>query len=138
MSPPAAIAVRSRARLACALALTPAVAYAYAGLYSLQSMALIPQILPSLLIGVPIGAQLIRHIRPETFRRICMSFDAWVVAFGLSGLIRTLHLASNIVAYAEFFAVVAFDLWLLYRFFFVLPRAASPETYSRSTTTAMP
>src|SRR6266508_2251103 len=42
-----------------------AVAYAYAGLYSLQSMALLPQILPSLLIGVPIGAQLIRHIRPE-------------------------------------------------------------------------
>jgi hypothetical protein len=96
-----------------------ALAYAYAGLYSRESMALIPQILPSLLIGVPIGAQLIRHIRPETFRRICMSFDAWVVAFGISGLIRTLHLGGNSVAYSEFFAVVAFDLWLLYRFFFV-------------------
>ena len=96
-----------------------AVAYAYAGLYSIQSMALIPQILPSLAIGVPIGAQLIRHIRPETFRRICMSFDAWVVAFGLSGLIRTLNLGSTSVAYTEFVAVVAFDLWLLYRFFFV-------------------
>ncbi len=115
-----------------------AVAYAYAGLYSVQSMALIPKILPSLAIGVPIGAQLIRHIRPETFRRICMSFDAWVVAFGLSGLIRTMHLASNSVAYFEFFAVVVFDLWLLYRFFFVLPRTAPVESYSRSTTTAMP
>ena len=48
-----------------------------------------------------------------------MSFDAWVVAFGLSGLIRTLQLGSNRVAYTEFLAVVAFDLWLLYRFFFV-------------------
>src|SRR5436190_414611 len=102
-----------------------AVAYAYAGLYSIQSMALIPQILPSLLIGVPIGAKLIRHLRPETFRRICMSFDAWVVAFGLSGLIRTLHLGSNGVAYGEFFAVVAFDLWLLYRFFFLPPRTTA-------------
>lgn len=94
-----------------------AAAYAYAGLYSSQSFALIPAIIPSLIIGVPFGAQLIRHIRPETFRRICMSFDAWVVAFGLSGLIRTLHLGGDSVAYGEFVAVVAFDVWLLYRFF---------------------
>ena len=94
-----------------------AVAYAYAGLYSASSMALIPQIIPSLAIGVPLGAKLIRHIRPETFRRICMSFDAWIVAFGLAGLIRTLRLGGTGAAYIEFFAVVAFDLWLLYRFF---------------------
>jgi len=95
-----------------------AVAYAYAGLYSASSMALIPQIIPSLAIGVPLGAKLIRHIRPETFRRICMSFDAWVVAFGLAGLIRTLHLGGTGVAYLEFFSVVTLDLWLLYRFFY--------------------
>jgi uncharacterized membrane protein YfcA len=115
-----------------------AVAYAWAGLYSGQSMALIPVILPSLAIGVPVGAKLIRHIRPETFRRICMSFDAWVVAFGLSGLIRTLGLGGNGVAYTEFLAVVAFDLWLLYRFFFVRRAAAVVEPYNRSTTTAIP
>ena len=115
-----------------------AVAYAYAGLYSRESFALIPAIIPSLIIGVPMGAQLIRHIRPETFRRICMSFDAWVVAFGISGLIRTLHLGSATVSYAEFSAVVAFDLWLLYRFFFVYPRTAANDPYSRSTTTAIP
>ena len=101
-----------------------AVAYVYAGLYSRESFALIPAIIPGLIIGVPLGAQLIRHIRPETFRRICMSFDAWVVAFGISGLIRTLRLGTPAVAYAEFFAVVAFDLWLLYRFFFVYPLGA--------------
>src|SRR5262245_64696762 len=67
-----------------------AVAYAYAGLYSASSMALIPQIIPSLAIGVPLGAKLIRHIRPETFRRTCMSCDAWLVPFGLGGFIRTL------------------------------------------------
>ena len=95
-----------------------AVAYAYAGLYSARSMALIPQIIPSLAIGVPLGAKLIRHLRPETFRRVCMSFDAWVVAFGLAGLIRTLRLGGTGSAYVEFFSVVAFDLWLLYRFFY--------------------
>jgi uncharacterized membrane protein YfcA len=116
-----------------------AIAYAWAGLYSRESFALIPAIIPSLIIGVPLGAKLIRHLRPETFRRICMSFDAWVVAFGVSGLIRTLHLGSPRVAYAEFFVVVAFDLWLLYRFFFVLPhRVPAADAYSRSTTTAMP
>src|SRR6266850_7417391 len=59
-----------------------AVAYAYAGLYSRASMMLIPQILPSLAIGVPIGTVLIRHIRPEPFPRVCRRFDAWVVGFG--------------------------------------------------------
>ena len=33
---------------------------------------------------LPLGAQIIKQMRPETFRRICMSFDAWVVAFGMS------------------------------------------------------
>ena len=94
-----------------------AVAYAWAGLYSRESFALIPLIIPSLAIGVPMGAKLIGHIRPETFRRICMSFDAWVVAFGMANLIRTLHLGGVSAAYVEFFAVVAFDIWLLYRFF---------------------
>jgi uncharacterized membrane protein YfcA len=94
-----------------------AVAYAFAGLYSRDSMALIPQILPSLAIGVPIGAQLIRHIRPETFRRVCMSFDAWVVAFGLSGLLRTMHFIESGAAYLVLVAVAVLDIWLLYRFF---------------------
>ena len=102
-----------------------AVAYASAGLYSASSMALIPQIIPSLAIGVPLGAKLIRHIRPETFRRICMSFDAWVVAFGLAGLIRTLKLGGTGAGYVEFVSVVALDLWLLYRFFYGNQRPAA-------------
>jgi hypothetical protein len=101
-----------------------AVAYAYAGLYSLSSMSLIPVILPSLVIGVPMGAQLIRHIRPETFRRICMSFDAWIVGFGLSGVLRQLHLVESNKAYLLFVAVALLDIWLLYRFFSALPATA--------------
>jgi len=46
-----------------------AAAYFYAGLYTVESFGLIPYILPSIIIGVPIGAFLIRHIRAEVFRR---------------------------------------------------------------------
>ena len=57
-----------------------AIAYVYAGLFVQPSFALLPWIVPSVAIGVPIGAFIIRRMRAETFRRICMSFDAWVVA----------------------------------------------------------
>ena len=53
-----------------------AVAYAYAGLFNLTSMALIPWIVPSIIIGVPVGAVIIQPVRVETFRRIFMCFDA--------------------------------------------------------------
>jgi uncharacterized protein len=94
-----------------------AVAYLYAGLFTSNSMALIPQILPSVAIGVPIGAQLIRHLHPETFRRLCMSFDAWVVGFGLSTLLRDLRLVESGGAYLALVAVVLIDAAMLYRFF---------------------
>jgi len=101
-----------------------AVAYMYAGLYTAESFALIPYILPSIVIGVPIGAFLIRHIRAEVFRRICMSFDAWVVGFGLSGLIKDLKIVESNAAYLVLAAVVLLDLIILYRFFTVqLPTA---------------
>src|SRR5262245_43893975 len=69
-----------------------AVAYLSAGLFARPSFALIPWILPSVTIGVPLGARLIQKMRAETFRRICMSFDAWIVAFGLSKLVHDLAL----------------------------------------------
>ena len=94
-----------------------AVAYWYAGLYSYQSLALVPWIVPSIAVGVPIGAFLIRRLDAETFRRICMSFDAWIVAFGVSRLLQELHLVESVAAYLVMVAVGILDSWLLYRFF---------------------
>src|SRR5436190_20739520 len=94
-----------------------AVAYLYAGLYTASSFALIPFILPSVVIGVPIGAWLIRHVRSETFRRICMSFDAWVVGFGISTLLRELKWVESLAAYLVLATVIAIDVGMLYRFF---------------------
>jgi uncharacterized membrane protein YfcA len=96
-----------------------AVAYYYAGLYTIESFALIPYILPSILVGVPIGAFLIQRIRPETFRRVCMSFDAWVVGFGLSTLLQSLHVVESNLAFLVLLGVGVLDTWLLYRFFTV-------------------
>jgi uncharacterized membrane protein YfcA len=105
-----------------------AMAYYYAGLYSAESMGLIPYILPSIAIGVPIGAAVIQRIRPETFRRVCMSFDAWIVAFGLSTLLKDLHLVESNRAYLVLVGVAILDTWLLYRFFSVqLPQAKQAD-----------
>jgi uncharacterized protein len=108
-----------------------AAAYGYAGLYSSASFALIPWIVPSIFIGVPLGAMIIQRVRPETFRRICMSFDAWVVAFGLSKLLGELKLVETSAAYLVLVAVGLLDTWMLYRFFSGAiaagPSAAGPE-----------
>jgi uncharacterized membrane protein YfcA len=105
-----------------------ATAYAYAGLYNVESVALIPYILPSIIVGVPIGAVIIQRIRPETFRRICMSFDAWIVGFGLSALLQELGLVTSKLAYLVLVGVVILDSWLLYRFFTVqLPKVKEQE-----------
>jgi len=94
-----------------------AVAYAYAGFFTATSIGLIPWIVPSILIGVPIGAYIIQRVDAETFRRVCMSFDAWVVGFGLSRLLQELGMVQSNAAYLLLAGVGALDAWLLYRFF---------------------
>jgi uncharacterized membrane protein YfcA len=109
-----------------------AVAYGYAGLFTSRSVGLLPQILPGVVCGVPLGAFMIRHTHPETFRRICLSFDAWVVAFGISTLLRELHLVESVAAYLIMVVVGAIDGWLLYRFFSGAQRRESPFVAQRA------
>lgn len=94
-----------------------AVAYYFIGLYSMGSLEIIPYIVPSVLIGIPIGTYLIRWMDPETFRRLCMSFDAVVVGFGLSRVLVELKLTIPEVAHGLLAAVVAINAYLLLRFF---------------------
>lgn len=94
-----------------------AIAYGFLGLYTPASFALLPPIVPAVLIGIPLGALLIRRVEPETFRRACMSFDAWIVGFGLSRVLEQLAIATSGRAYVVLAAVGLIDLVLLYRFF---------------------
>jgi hypothetical protein len=111
-----------------------AAAYGYAGLYNVESLGLIPFILPSIAVGVPIGAALIQRIRPETFRRVCMSFDAWIVGFGISTLLRSLGIADSNLAFLVLAGVGLLDTWLLYYFFTIqLPYVKQVEALAAKT-----
>ncbi len=94
-----------------------AIAYGFIGFYSAGSLEIIPYIVPSVLIGIPLGTFLIRWMEPETFRRICMAFDALVVAFGLSRVLVELQLASTFTTHSIFSIVILLNAFLLYRFF---------------------
>jgi uncharacterized membrane protein YfcA len=83
--------------------------YVYWGLFSRESFALVPWIVPSVAIGVPIGAYLIQRMRAETFRRVCMSFDAWIVAFGLSRLLGDLSLVNPAGAWLVLAGTILLD-----------------------------
>lgn len=98
-------------------ALITACAYYFLGLYSTESHAILLTIAPSVLVGLPLGAFLIRRINPETFRRLCMSFDAWVVGFGMSRVLLELGLASALTSNMLWLAVVVIDAFLLYFYF---------------------
>jgi len=94
-----------------------AIAYLSSGLFTSESVGLVPWIVPSVAMGVPIGAMVIRQMSPETFRRICMSFDSWIVGFGLSKLLHDLRIIEGTRAYLVLLAVIIIDGCLLYRFF---------------------
>ncbi len=104
-----------------------AIAYAYAGLYSATSAALIPVLVPGLALGVPIGAAIVRRVSAEAFRRVCMSADALIVGVGISILLRSLGLVPGHLAFAVAGAVGVVDAWLLYRFFSARRRALVPH-----------
>src|SRR6267378_7660590 len=61
-----------------------AVVYYQLGLFLGESESLLLVFFASVIVGIPLGAYFIRRLDAETFRRICMSFDAWIVGFGLS------------------------------------------------------
>ena len=111
-------------------------AYYLAGMYSTESARLLPLILPSLAVGIPLGARLIRHVPPETFRRVCMSFDAWVVGYGISTLLRQLRLVESGAAFSVLVTVALVDTWLLYRFFRVRSTRGRPAPAAALTAAA--
>ena len=94
-----------------------AIAYAFLGLYTVQTGSLVALIAPSVIVGVPLGAYLIRRLAAETFRRICMSFDAWVVGFGFSRSLLDLGILGDPSAYVVLATAAMIDLVLLYQFF---------------------
>ena len=94
-----------------------AIAYGFIGFYSAGSMEIIPYIIPSIIIGIPLGTYVIRLMDPETFRRICMAFDGLIVGFGLSRVLGELDLAAPVTTYGILSIVILINGYLLFRFF---------------------
>jgi uncharacterized membrane protein YfcA len=94
-----------------------ALVYYQLGLFIAESANLLLVFIPSVVIGIPLGAFFMRHVDAETFRRICMSFDAWVVGFGLSRVLLELNLVASPWAYCVMAVTVLIDVVLLVVFF---------------------
>src|SRR5215470_7953819 len=91
--------------------------YYQLGLFIAESGNILSVFIPSVMVGIPLGAYLIRRLDAETFRRICMSFDAWVVGFGLSRVLIELKLMESPWAYTVMAVAILVDCCLLYVFF---------------------
>ncbi len=103
-----------------------ATAYYHLGLFAVESQNILWMIVPSVILGIPLGAWAIRRLDAEAFRRVCMSFDVWVVGFGLSRVLIDLKLAHGALAYGPMAAAIVLDAWLLYVFFSARSSRAAP------------
>jgi uncharacterized membrane protein YfcA len=101
-----------------------AIVYYQLGLFITESGSLFLALIPTVAVGIPLGAYFIRRLDAETFRRICMSFDAWVVGFGLSRVLIELNLLETPWAYSVMAITILIDAYLLY-IFFAVQKAAS-------------
>jgi uncharacterized protein len=108
-----------------------AIVYYQLGLFIAESANVLLTFIPSVVVGIPLGTYLIRRLDAETFRRICMSFDAWVVGFGLSRVLIELNLFAGPWAYSVMAITIVIDGCLLY-VFFTSRRAASDRSGTRS------
>jgi uncharacterized membrane protein YfcA len=94
-----------------------AIVYYHLGLFIAESRSIMLVLAPCVAVGIPLGAFAIRKLDAETFRRICMSFDAWVVGFGLSRVLIELNLLQSPWAYGVMAATILIDVYLLSLFF---------------------
>ncbi|MHB8566542.1 MAG: sulfite exporter TauE/SafE family protein [Nitrososphaerales archaeon] len=93
------------------------VSYYLLGLFSLGTTGpLFSIIAPPVLLGIPIGMYVVKKLSVETFRKIAMNFDALIVGYGLSRTLGPLFGVPEWISYAFWFAVIAIDLTLIYRF----------------------
>ncbi len=94
-----------------------ALAYGLLSMYTPDSVRLSFHILPCILIGLPLGRLAVSMIEAESFRRICMAADAWLISFGLYRLLKVRGALFSRFAYAPMLAVLLLNAVILYRYF---------------------
>jgi uncharacterized protein len=95
---------------------TTIVAYYSLGLFTATTLQLFTYIAPPVLVGIPLGFLIVKKLGTELFRRLCMSFDAWIVGYGLAVVLGSLFGLID-YGFAIMALVIGIDAVLLYRFF---------------------
>jgi uncharacterized membrane protein YfcA len=98
-------------------ALVTALLYASAGLFTAESVHVSGVVVPSILLGMPLGFTLLRRLPTETFRRVCMAVDASLVGLGLSKAATEQGLVSATSAQVALVGILALEAALLWRYF---------------------
>jgi uncharacterized protein len=83
-----------------------------AGLVTVPSVGLLPFLLIPVVVGVPLGAWLLRSVTPEFFRRAVMAVDAILVSYGLSRVVVSLGWVSSAESDLLLGALGAATAWL--------------------------
>lgn len=104
------------AQIRIAESLVTVAIYSSLGLFTATTFQLFGYVAPPILIGIPLGFLIVRRLGVEMFRRICMSFDAWIVGYGLAVVLGSLF-GIIYFGYALWALVMGIDVALLYRFF---------------------
>lgn len=90
------------------------VAYLALGLVTEESLTMSAWLLPTIVVGLPVGHWLITRVDASTFRRACITFDCWLVGFGLSRTLDKTELWAAPWSYVALAAAIAFDAYLLH------------------------
>jgi uncharacterized membrane protein YfcA len=97
--------------------LSTTLVYLFLGLFVMPALGLAGRLVPSLLLGLPVGIVLLRRLEPESFRRICMGVNAAFIAFGLARSTIDMHILTPSVAYGAMLVVGAGEAILVARYF---------------------
>jgi uncharacterized membrane protein YfcA len=92
-------------------------AYVALRLFVPPAMGLAGRLLPSLVLGLPLGMVLLRRLEPEAFRRISMAASAAFIAFGLARALTEARVLSATTAYVGMALAILGEGYLLVRFF---------------------
>src|ERR1700733_2744309 len=105
-----------------------AIVYYQLGLFIAESANLLLVFIPSVLVGIPLGAFFMRHVDSETLRRLRINFVAWVGGFGLPRVLNELNLMQRPWAYGVMAVTILIDVYLLYTFFSLRRAAPIPQS----------
>jgi uncharacterized membrane protein YfcA len=84
-------------------------AYAMLGIFTAQSLELFWWIIPGVVVGMPLGAFVLNKLEQLWFRRLCISIDVWLIAFGFGRALWSIQGLSMYVPITIFVAMAIID-----------------------------